>query len=345
MLKLITIDLIDNFVMFNSISLNMFINKATLISIDRLSPLEKEGSNFVLNEKIIFNIINGFLKNNEIDGRNKVLLIANVISWVRSEELLLTTINLLKEFGWYKSEPNFLPLLDYVQNNNEYSNEDIAKIKSLIYSFALRYEVFIGRWNILFDMEKPKLELWVGERLIKTNIISIENYIRSNTLPFIIDEYIEPLDKQEQDEILNNLIYSLTKLDYKNNSDSMDKEISLLEKRVNLNRLTIESNKDIIDKSDSFFEPKGFEIFKKWMTIVTEEDNFKKVSFILQKLNAENLMRISAFKKVLPFLMESNFITKEEYDDWIIKNNWDTPSNIFSKGRLNNYRAIKESIL
>jgi hypothetical protein len=214
----------------------MFINQATLLSIDEPSILEIENSNIYINERTCFNVISHFIKNSDIPKPNKVLLIADVISFIRTEELLFSTISLLKEFGWFKSELKYQNLIDRVRHEEIYSSEDIIKMIVLIHSSVLKYEVFVNYYAPVFGNSKPALELSIKDRSILTNIYSIENFIRRNTLTYIIDKHIETLGFEDQDIILHELIYSMTKIDYESNTSSLCKEITLLEKRVKLNK-------------------------------------------------------------------------------------------------------------
>lgn len=90
------------------------------------------------------------------------------------------------------------------------------------------------------------------------------------------------------------------------------------------------------------FEDGAFEIFNKWLDISNDKQD-KRISFIIQKLKQEGKLRKTAFKDVVVWAYQNNFIEESNYNKMLIKGFFHSPSQILTKGRLELYSTIKHN--
>ena len=99
------------------------------------------------------------------------------------------------------------------------------------------------------------------------------------------------------------------------------------------------SNVDNSNPYPSIFEDGAFEIFKKWMDI-SNDNEYKNISFIIQKLKEENKLRNTNYKVLSKWANENGFLSNKYYEILNIEGCFVSPSHILTKNRLQLYNSI-----
>jgi len=300
----------------------MKIDGEKVYDLDSYRPLKKEDFNFEHNKNLHEEI-------KELISKHKTLpreILHNILTELISQFSDINYINSSKElypqisFGDVEKEIKY----QLIRQNFNYNNSQRNRINSIVFSKFIRYSL-IKLWN-LNKKTLNKFEFTLnGKYLVFDRNFDLAECYKKD----IVMNSHNLFDKEE----INYLIEKLQELDYLNGENRFERDIKLLE-----NRMSKAEYSKVIGIED-IFRQDGYELFTKWVKL-SDEDHFKKYSYIFQKLKELQKLRMYSFKDTCNFLRVNDFITETEYELWIIKDNWISPRNILSKSRNKQFESL-----
>lgn len=90
----------------------------------------------------------------------------------------------------------------------------------------------------------------------------------------------------------------------------------------------------------TIFVDGAFEIFQLLINKFSDKTEYQKISFIVQKLKAEEKLITTNCKKLSHWLLENSFIDKDTYNQININNYFISPAKILTQKRLDLYNSI-----
>lgn len=293
--------------------------------IDSFKYKNKEDSEEQAN-RIIFFAIQKSLKE-DTDSFSKLFVVTGLLMEITNKELFLSTINLFNEIDFSELKESIHSKMNI--ENHLYSESQIIRVYAIIFANYVRYYAMKTNYDKDFSFKIK------GNKIKVLTIDSLSNSKRKLVLAVTTNFFKN--DTKEYDQ----LIGVMSKLDYERGTKYFKREIEFLRnesKRVSSSEKEKKEKK--YEKYENIFKSGSCIKFEKWVSKNTDEP-YKKFSFIFQKLNADNELRTNNFKFITNWLLENNYISRAEFEDFTLnKVNWITPNNILGVKRNKEYNMM-----
>ena len=259
--------------------------------------------------------------------------ISELLNYVTEEKILNETYKDLIKKGWLANS-----LFDYrTEDYEKYNQFEKLRIKAFVVASLLEYECLTKKGS---TNNKPKFEFKFSDsRTLKFNRNDWNDYC-VKMLIFNEGKRIEQLPTSEKLQIIKERrkFFAEGRLFEKKHAEKGFEYFSYLDEKIEtkVNHSTEHQNQDKehINQHPEIFNDGAFEKFEKWINL-SDDEPYKKFSFIFQRLKMDNELRKDSFKETLNWLYENEYINPETYSSFIIKNNWISPSNILGKETSN----------
>lgn len=242
--------------------------------------------------------------------------------------------------------------IDEIIDQNEYlikKNYEDARIINFDNAELLNYYLkekdkflnSLSKYTILYNIQINDFKVKVNE-IEYNNLISETEKEYNKKKDLARMEKIPFTDEKEKSKYIKKIHKEHSKY-YKSCLNDIENSIWLSYYNLNINELqeivNIDNSKQSKNKHADIFKDNGFEIFLKWIEISNDEP-YKKMSYIFQKLNSLSKISDSNFKNTTKWLIENNFIDEKVSQTFFIKGAFISPSNILLKGRNTIFNTI-----
>jgi hypothetical protein len=256
---------------------------------------------------------NSFFESDEQALLYKPYLFAHCLSKIKNETQLNNTIDLYKSGGWLKKEKIATQyLIENVLYKLIYSKEDCTKIKAIVYSGMMEYEILIKTYKSIIKRDIPEFKFEVKDRIVKINSDELYDFVVKEFKKSFYEQIKKLPALEDQRILINKLIKSMIELDWNNHTNYYDKDRALLNDLRNT--LSIDDVNSEYNKHLTIFTQNGFELFNYLMNNTIEKKGewgqFSSISYYYRKMK-KNEVYIHA--KIEPFLTWFN----KNYEDYI----------------------------
>jgi hypothetical protein len=289
--------------------------------IDSFKYKNKEDSEEQAN-RIMFFVIKKVLRD-DLESFERLYAVTEFLLEVTNKELFLSTINLFNEIDFSELKESIHSKMNI--EKHLYSESQIIRIHAIIFANYVRYYAMKTNYDrdFSFKIKGNKIKVLTIDSSSNSKrklVLATTNLFKNNTKNY------------------DQLIGEMSNLDYERGTKYFKEEIEFL--RNESKRVSASEKEKKEKKYENIFKPGSFVKFEKWVSKNTDEP-YKKFSFIFQKLNADNELRISNFKLITNWLFENNYISRAEFEDFtLMKLNWITPKNILGVKRNKEYNMM-----
>jgi len=242
----------------------------------------------------------------EVTDSNKVSYLGELMSYIEDEELLngaidyFKNMNFVVDIGLDSEEEINMNLLCYADSDFDklinkfpkdyFSNIELIKIKAIVYSLFVRYDILITDYSFInLNWERFPILITLNDRIIEHNFYNVIDSIdRNGMIKYINDIKKSPIN--EQIASIHNAISVCIDINHKNNSNAQSNSIEYLEKTL---KNLISMSKSAAtepqpptpsQKNQSKVKESPFSVLE-WATIFYYADSCK---YFNQKNKAEN---------------------------------------------------------
>ncbi len=278
---------------------------------------------------------NSFFESEEQALFFKPYLFAHYLSKIKNYIQLNNTIDLYKSGGWLiKEKKTTQYLIENVLCNIIYSKEDCTKIRAIVYSGMMEYEVLIKTFKSIIQRDIPEFKFQVKDRVVIVNTDELLNFIRTESRNTFLNQLDRKNNYEEKIYQIENLISVLARIDYQNGTSCFDKEksnLSYLKQNITRNIQTENIYPfKIIGAKENFLKYKNLHII----------DVYKDYSFLYNMMLNKSLIEKIGHKQFINWLYENDYIKVKDYEVLISKEQLISLKNSRSEQRLNNFNNI-----
>ncbi len=174
-----------------------------------------------ITDTITFRAIQNLIHSKEYKSWQRLLLISDFISKIKGADLLNTTLELMNEAGLIGLDIEvFKAKLLLACKGKPYTEEDLTRIKAIAFADLIAREIY----NRLVTEGTAELSINIFERKVFTNINEIEAEVKRKAYTELTG-LIESLPFRERETNLKDLLTSLVKYKYQEQTPFFDKEI------------------------------------------------------------------------------------------------------------------------
>lgn len=184
----------------------------------------------------------------EVTDSNKVSYLGELMSYIKDEELLngaidyFKNMNFVVDIGLDSEEEINMNLLCYADSDFDklinkfptdyFSNIDLIKIKAIVYSLFVRYDILITDYSFInLNWERFPILITLNDRIIEHNFPNVIDSIDRNGMIKYVND-IKELPIIEQITSIHNAINVCIDINHKNNSNSQSNSIEYLKKTL-----------------------------------------------------------------------------------------------------------------
>ena len=265
----------------------------------------------------IKNLVNNktFFESDEQSSFYKPYLFAHYLGKIKNDIQLNNTIDLYKSGGWLKKEKIATQyLIENVLYKLIYSKEDCTKIRAIVYSGMMEYEILIKTYKSIIKRDIPEFKFEVTDRIVKTNSDELLNFIEKEYKKSFYAQVQKLPTLEDQRILIKQLIKSMIELDWNNHTNYYDKDrasLNDLRDTLTIDDVDVENNKHL-----TIFTQNGFKLFDYLMKNIVEKKGqrgqFNSISYYYRKMNKDEKY---IHAKIEPFKRWFN----EEYKEFLDK--------------------------
>jgi hypothetical protein len=274
----------------------------------------------------------------DLNPIDRLLNFCEYLSYITDEHLLNSAIKYVKTEVLLNNFDTDFDTLKQPLNREKHSDEDLIKIKAIIFSLRARFEIYKVVFNPSY-INLPFFHIEFKNRIIEHNLEFAKGVIlRNNDIDY--KEQIKTLSLEDAKRLYNSRIENLEDLEHRHNTDISSKTIKYL--KINKKRL-------IETKKSELKIPQHPTPSEKTPTILSDLITHEKSVEIIEniKIQYKNI-KGKRLKLLLLAFQELELLPKERisqkfYDCCKIEFNWDIASyNALIKYEFNNGIDTKE---
>ncbi|SMC33702.1 hypothetical protein [Cellulophaga tyrosinoxydans] len=285
----------------------------------------------------IKNLVNNktFFESDEQASFYKPYLFAHYLGKIKNDIQLNNTIDLYKSGGWLKKEKIATQyLIENVLYKLIYSKEDCTKIRAIVYSGMMEYEILIKTYKSIIKRDIPEFKFEVKDKVVIVNSDELLHFIGIESRNTFLNQLDRKNNYQEKIYQIENLISVLARIDYQNGTSFFDKE------KLNLTYLKQNITRSIQTENIHPFKIIGAkENFLKY-TALHIIDAYKDYSFLYNMMLNKSLIEKIGHKQFIKWLHKNDYIKEKDYEVLISKEQLISLKNSRSEQRLNNFNNI-----
>ncbi|WP_040254127.1 hypothetical protein [Psychroserpens mesophilus] len=283
----------------------------------------------------IFRTIQCLIKDSTYTTYQKILLIAFTLKYISDENLLNSTISILKDCNWLLNDSQILLPLKEKFSNEEYSDNDKTRIKAFAYSDYLAYEVQFKYYSKECDL--PKLYIEIIGREVKSNLNQIVEIIKKCSMNLVLNDVISPITPIEQECEYKKIITAMSNIDYEHGTDFFDRDIFHLSNLKNniINTNHFQTANDVFAHPRIFTTGLGYKLFELLKDNLVKNDHAD-YSFIYRMMIKDDL--------IYPTVGDSEFREWLNNEYMIVIDKTKQYDNCKTIDKINLYSILKDSI-
>jgi hypothetical protein len=159
---------------------------------------------------------------------DRLIAISHLTLYITDENLLNSTIKLLRDLYLLESEKQIEKPLYNVLKNLIYSKKDCTRIRAFVYSNLVLKEIKIKHLKDTFKGEFPELKFKIEGRDLYINSNEIDKVFKKNVIKYTVNEITGNLNTAIQENVFKKLIKSMAEIDYYNDTKYFKKDIEYL---------------------------------------------------------------------------------------------------------------------
>ncbi|ESU29484.1 hypothetical protein FLJC2902T_08900 [Flavobacterium limnosediminis JC2902] len=296
---------------------------------------------------IIYKVIKKLLNNDDLTYRGKeipnyvrLMLIADIVKEITSQELYISTFKLFKkDISTILDNFDKLELLERVLIHNNAPAELSVRIRSYYLSVFIKYDCFLKTLSGTGIKTEELIIYTELENSIYTNIDEIETFFKKSV--FLNGINTIPGDTRVQ--VIGKIINDLSGKEYLEDIDYRGeiKYLNTIKERTFEIQKEVSVNENPFPKVFCGADEKNYLLFK----IYSERyiiDRYADYSFLIQKMKKEERIIPITHSKLMEWLFENDFISEKTHQEFLNKESFSTKYS--SAGRENNYNLIVKEI-